>query len=882
MSNPVKTTCPYCGVGCGILATPHVDGSVTIQGDPDHPANFGRLCSKGTALGETLSMEGRLLTPEIGGHSVDWETAIDTVAHCLSSTIEEHGPDAVALYVSGQLLTEDYYVANKLMKGFIGSANIDTNSRLCMSSAVAAHKRAFGSDTVACQYRDIDHADLITLVGSNTAWCHPVLYQRIVKAKTENPSLQVVVIDPRTTATTEIADLHLPVSPGSDGYLFSGLLSHLSQQGKEDHEFLHHHCEGQEETLQKASETCGSIDQVAQLCGIHPDQLTTFYNLFSQTEKCLTLFSQGINQSTSGTDKGNAIINCHLLTGRIGKPGMGPFSITGQPNAMGGREVGGLSNQLAAHMEIENPEHHSLVSEFWGSNNLPTRPGLKAVDLFNAIEDGTIKTVWIIGTNPVVSLPDSERIKQILQQCELVIVSDCMSSTDSVDLAHIKLPATTWGEKSGTVTNSERRISRQRPFMNPPGEARPDWMIITQVAQKMGYRDDFNYQNPAQIFREHAALTTYKNGGQRDLNLGEMKNLSDPAYEHLAPTQWPMGEKRPFSDGQFYTSSGKAQLIPVTPAQSETALSRDYPFILNTGRTRDQWHTMTRSGKSPRLGSHAEAPYVEITREDAQEYDIQENELVTISTSRHHVIVQTRITDGQHGQLFAPFHWSDHNSNQARINTLVAAHTDSISGQPAFKQSAVSIRPYHPKWRGFLLSRRALPISECGYWSRSRSKGVWRHQIAGMEPKEDWAQLARNWCCAEQDQVHWVEYLDSAHNQYRAARIVNGQLDTCLYIGTSESLPDHDWIESAFLKPKLELEERTALLSGKSLQSGADKGATICACFGVGKREIEALIVEKQITTVEEITAHLRAGGNCGSCLPELKKLLLTEREIPK
>ncbi|MFZ4700380.1 MAG: molybdopterin-dependent oxidoreductase, partial [Candidatus Methylumidiphilus sp.] len=417
-----KTTCPYCGVGCGILATAQDGGTVQIQGDPDHPANYGMLCSKGSALGETVGLEGRLLHPEIGGRKVGWDEALDTVANRFMQTIAEHGPDAVAFYVSGQLLTEDYYVANKLMKGFIGSGNIDTNSRLCMSSSVAGHKRAFGEDIVPGCYEDLELADLLVLVGSNTAWCHPVLYRRIAKAKEDRPGMKIVVIDPRRTAACELADLHLPLKPGSDVALFNGLLHHLRRNDRLDFDFMENHVSGFAQALALAAEGSPSIPATASACGLGEAGVAQFFQWFHGTEKTVTAWSQGVNQSSSGTDKVNAIINVHLATGRIGKPGMGPFSLTGQPNAMGGREVGGMANQLAAHMDFDNASHHEIVSEFWNAPNLASRPGLKAVELFQAIGEGRIKALWITATNPVVSLPDSNAVRRALASCEFVVV----------------------------------------------------------------------------------------------------------------------------------------------------------------------------------------------------------------------------------------------------------------------------------------------------------------------------------------------------------------------------------------------------------------------------------------------------------------------------
>jgi len=468
-SSIVKTTCPYCGVGCGVDAKLENGNLIAVSGTTDHPANYGKLCVKGSSLHETVDHEGRMLTPMLHGQPTDWDTSLAYVSDKIKAIVAEHGPDAFAFYVSGQILTEDYYVANKLIKGFIGTANIDTNSRLCMASAVVAHKRAFGTDTVPGNYDDLNHADLVILTGSNLAWAHPIVYQRLANAKKQNPSLQVVVIDPRKTASCDISDLHLPLKPGSDAFLFNGLAHHLIAHNKLDDSFLANHCNGLEAIQQAVIDQ--TSQQTAQDCDLTEDQINHFYSLFANNERVVTLFSQGINQSSSGVDKGNAIINCHLLTGKIGKPGSAPFSITGQPNAMGGREVGGLANQLAAHMDFKKPEHIDRVARFWNATNMAKNEGLKAVDMFDAVADGRIKAIWIMATNPVVSMPDADRIKAALQSCDLVIVSDSQAMTDTSQYADVCFPATTWAEKDGTVTNSERFISRQRGYLLPPGDA---------------------------------------------------------------------------------------------------------------------------------------------------------------------------------------------------------------------------------------------------------------------------------------------------------------------------------------------------------------------------------------------------------------------------
>ncbi len=613
--NWTRTTCPYCGVGCGVLARAKDDGNAEIEGDPEHPANFGRLCSKGSALGETLSLDGRLLHPIVDGVETGWDEALDRVAARFSATIAAHGPDSVALYVSGQLLIEDYYVANKLMKGFVGSANIDTNSRLCMASSVAGHRRAFGSDTVPGVYADIEEADLVVLVGSNLAWCHPVLFQRLLAAR-DKRGTTIVAIDPRATATTEAADLHLPIAPGADVALFSGLLAHLAESGRIDRRYVAQHTVGFEAALAEARGF--DLAATARTTELDADALKNFFDLFARTERVVTVYSQGVNQSSAGTDKVNAILNCHLATGRIGRPGMGPFSVTGQPNAMGGREVGGLANMLAAHMEIENPRHRRIVQDFWASPAIASRPGLKAVDLFRAVEDGRVKALWIMGTNPADSLPDADRVRAAIRNCPFVVVSDVCRRTDTTTLADVLLPSAAWGEKDGTVTNSERRMSRQRAFLSLPGEALPDWRQIAEVATRMGFGDAFAYRSPSEILGEYVALTATENDGRRDLDLGGLADISDADYAALAPFLWPRrageapAETRFFADGRFYHADGKARFV-ATPFRAPAAqTSACFPFILNTGRIRDQWHTMTRTAKAPRLMAHIGEPFVEI------------------------------------------------------------------------------------------------------------------------------------------------------------------------------------------------------------------------------------------------------------------------------
>ncbi|WP_301387354.1 molybdopterin-dependent oxidoreductase, partial [Thalassolituus sp. UBA2590] len=560
----VQTTCPYCGVGCGVDISGTQEDIAPVAGMKSHPANFGRLCVKGSALHDTLGHADRLLHPTMNGQTTDWDTALNLVADKIRQVISTHGPEAVAFYGSGQLLTEDYYVANKLMKGFIGSANMDTNSRLCMASAVASYKRSIGSDTVPGCYEDLEQADLLVITGSNAAWAHPILFQRMAAAKKARPDMKVVVIDPRKTATCDIADLHLPIKPGSDTTLFNALLTYLHQQNALDTHFIEQCSENISAALDAASQAAADFSSLADITDVSQQDLETFFAWFRDMPKTVTFYSQGVNQSVDGTDKANSIINLPLATGRIGKPGACPFSITGQPNAMGGREVGGLANQLAAHMDF-SPADRDRVRRFWQSPRIAEKPGLKAVDLFNEVKSGKIKFLWVMSTNPLVSMPDADDVKEAMKHCELVVVSDCMANTDTTAAAHVLLPAASWGEKNGTVTNSERRISRQRGFLPPPGEARPDWWIITQVARRLGFGKEFPYEHPADIFDEHARLSMFENKGTRDFDLSGLTNMSREQYDALAPVQWPVNDKYPsgrarfYDDGYFYTESGKAK-----------------------------------------------------------------------------------------------------------------------------------------------------------------------------------------------------------------------------------------------------------------------------------------------------------------------------------
>ncbi|MFA5901256.1 MAG: molybdopterin-dependent oxidoreductase [Hyphomicrobium sp.] len=875
----IKTTCPYCGVGCGVIAERSGAGEVSVRGDPEHPANFGRLCSKGSALAETIGLEDRLLYPEIQGARTGWNDALDLVAERFNDTIRAHGPDSVAFYVSGQLLTEDYYVANKLMKGFVGSANIDTNSRLCMASSVAGHRRAFGADTVPGCYEDLELADLVVLVGTNLAWCHPVLYQRIAAAKEKRPQMKVVLIDPRRTATADIADLHLAIKPDGDVPLFLGLLRHLARTRTIDRSYIKQHTSGFSEAL-RATETLDAY-ALARLTGISAPALEEFFTLFAATERTVSIYSQGVNQSAAGTDKVNAIINCHLATGRIGRPGMGPFSVTGQPNAMGGREVGGLANMLAAHMAIEDAADRERVQRFWRAPTIAQHSGLKAVDMFRAVGDGRIKALWIMATNPVVSMPDAENVAAAIRACPFVVVTDVTACTDTAGFAHVLLPATAWGEKDGTVTNSERRISRQRSFLQSPGDARPDWWIVSEVARRMGHGAAFAYADPAEIFAEHAALSAFENCGTRDFDIGACTAIDAAGYEDLAPFQWPSAigrtpEQRMFAEGRFYTGDGKARFVSVEAVAPERS-TPGFPLTLNTGRVRDHWHTMTRTGKSSRLSQHYAEPFVEIHPEDAARHHVGDADIVRVSTGLDAILVRALITPRQPiGSIFVPMHWNDQFASRARVDVLIAGIADPHSGQPALKNVPARIERFVAETYGFAVLRRKPVSIDAAYWAIAKCNGGWRVEMAFTAGRADWTEFVRRLVGGEGDVV---AYHDRQTGRMRFACYDDGNLTGTVFLAPEPVAVAREWAISQLGPPDMTSLKRSAVLAGRPGAGAADRGATVCACFGVGANEI-ATAVTRGCSTVAAVGNATQAGTNCGSCRAEIGNIIERQRAM--
>jgi assimilatory nitrate reductase catalytic subunit len=734
-----------------------------------------------------------------------------------------------------------------------------------MASTVAGHRRAFGADTVPGTYEDLEEADLVILVGSNLAWCHPVLHQRLAAAREARPALRVVVVDPRRTATCDLADLHLKLRADSDAALFGWLLAGTEAQGALDAAYVAAHVAGLPEALHAAR--AWDRARTAAACGLDPAELDALLRLWLRTERTVTIFSQGVNQSACGTDKVNAILNCHLATGRIGRPGTGPFSVTGQPNAMGGREVGGLANMLAAHLDLENPAHRAAVQAFWRSPTIASRPGLKAVDMFRAAADGRIKALWILATNPAASLPEADAVAAALDACPFVVVSDVTARTDTAARADVLLPAAGWGEKSGTVTNSERRISRQRAFLPAPGQARPDWWALAEIGKRLGWRQAFAFPGPADIFREHAALSARAAALGRAFDIGPLASLDDAAYEALPPTRWPVGgPARLFADGGFPTPDRRARMLPVA------APTPDAPSLrLNTGRIRDQWHTMTRTGRAPRLAQHIAEPFAEIHPADADARGIAPAELVTLAAGGARAILRALVTDRvAEGTVFAPMHWTAETASAARIGALIPGLTDPHSGQPALKDAPVELARYPAAWHGFAVSR-ARPEAAAAYWARARIDRGWRVELADAAEPADWDAWARAAFAAPAAEL--VAWTDAARRRRRMALVEDGAVVAALF-----TAPEPVELARTHVAAAFGTAGAADLLAGRPGAATPDGGPIVCACFDVGLNTIAQAIATGRATTLAEVEASLRAGTNCGSCRPEIGALLARAR----
>ena len=699
LKNVNKSTCSYCGVGCGVEVKVNAQGSVSVKGDTTHPVNEGMLCSKGMNLHHVVNEKSdRILYPHMRWSKshpmvrVDWETAMTRAAKVFKSIIQKYGPDSVAFYVSGQCLTEEYYIANKLVKGFLGTNNIDTNSRLCMSSAVAGYKKAFGEDAVPVAYEDIELADLFLIAGANPAWCHPILYRRLEKHRESNPKVKVIVVDPRKTDTAVGADLHLQIFPGTDVTLFNSIAKRLIETGAIDREFISNHTDGYFDLLNALSKV--DFDEASEICQIPVEEIYKAAEMIADAKGFITMWTMGLNQSVNGVDKNLSLLNLSILTGHIGKPGSGPFSLTGQPNAMGGREVGGLANMLAVHKELTNENHRKEVAEFWKVDQINPNPGLTATEIFKSICDDNVKAVWIICTNPVVSLPNVTEVEKALSKARFVVVQDISYKSDTVPYADLLLPAAGWLEKEGVMTNSERRLSFLPKIIDPPGEARPDTEILCDFARHMGFHG-FDFPSVADIFSEYTQMTV---GTNIEISMLNHKRLADEGT-----FQWPVkndcinGTSRLFTNHKFYTDNGRAKIVPPAVPLRNEGKNEDFPFVLTTGRIRDQWHTMTKTGKVSRLNAHIPSAVVDIHPDDAKLYQINQFDIIEVFSQFGKVRVKANLTETiKKGVLFLPMHWGKIlNSDLHRANNLTTNKIDPISKEPDFKYTPVNVRRYN-------------------------------------------------------------------------------------------------------------------------------------------------------------------------------------------
>lgn len=863
MQGCTQTTCPYCGVGCGVEVKQQ-----EMVGDVTHPANQGALCVKGAALAESLRMPTRLLYPQLSGQQVSWSHASEWIAEQFFQAMQQHGADSVAMYVSGQLLTEDYYVANKLMKGYVGSANIDTNSRLCMSSAVAAHVRAFGEDVVPVSYDDLEHAELIVICGANTAWTHPVLFRRIQQVRERKPNVKLVVIDPRKTVTAEQADLHLALANDSDVALFNGLLRYAIDQQKLDDAFIEAHTQGFKALLEVVMQEKYQLPDVASRCGLSIEALSTFYRWFVTSQASMTLFCQGVNQAQNGVDKGNAIINAHLATGQIGERGAGPFSLTGQPNAMGGREVGGLANQLAVHRGFDPNSIHA-VHQFWQSPRIAEKPGLKAVELFDALARGEIKVLWIIATNPVVSMPDNQAVREALADCPCVIVSDITADSDVAQYADLLLPAAGWGEKQGMVTNSERRLSRQRRFLSPPGEAKADWQAVCDVGSllcaKLGAKDGFAFDSEAAVFREFAALSGINRDSPLKFDLSAYQTMSDEDYQNWAPTQW--GGESPYRNKQFSYPDGKARFIAVEQGATGTNVENQAGlWWLNTGRQRDQWHTMTRTGHIEKLSGSEVEPTVYLNALSAQRLEVTNGEFLSLRhAERDHALLAKVAVDESLslGQLFMSMHWAGVYAGGSQVNAAVCAEVDPISGQPAFKSSLVRASKANIATFGLYIGKNPPPVTSAYRAYQHQDKvGIWR--FASEEPIS-------------------LEVLSRSNSKYVTWQLPQGWIGIEIAAESLSTGLTEGKVESILLSSPTPLNadyQALSVLIGQPVQWQALMQAAfatrvsqlVCSCLRVTDVQIEQAIAKQGVSNLVQLQSQLKCGTNCGSCVPQLKQ----------
>ena len=925
----IRSTCPYCGVGCGVIIDSEAGRITGVRGDPDHPANRGRLCTKGSTLHLTaaphLAAQGRALQPlrrAARGEPfapVAWDAALDEVADRFAATVQQHGPDAVGLYLSGQLLTEDYYVFNKLAKGLIGTNNVDTNSRLCMSSAVAGYKLSLGADAPPACYDDLALAQTVLITGSNMAWAHPVLFRRLEDARAANPAQKWIVIDPRRTETAASADLHLQLLPGTDVVLHHALLHLMLWEGLSDAAYIAAHTSGFEALRDRVREFTPA--HAAKVCGLQAEQIVTAARWFAGREgvaaggarrPSLSLWCQGLNQSSSGTDNNSTLINLHLATGQIGRPGAGPLSLTGQPNAMGGREVGGLANLLSAHRDLANPAHRAEVAALWGVPEVPAKLGKRALEMFQAAADGEIKALWIACTNPAQSLPDQATVRRALERAEFVVLQEAYVNTATAADADLLLPAPSWGEKEGTVTNSERCISRVRAAVPPPGAARADWAIAVAVAQRLerwlaparvaglAGRSMFDYATPEAVWNEH-----------RESTRGRDLDITGLSYAGLAeqPQQWPMasgaaqGSERLYTDGRFATADGRARFV--APAWRGPAEPRDarYPVSLNTGRLRDQWHGMSRTGTLGRLFAHGGEPQLQLHPQELQRRHWTEGELVRISSRRGSLVLPVAAsTELAPAQAFIAMHWGPEFVSGDGVNALTSPAVCPQSQQPELKHAAVRLERAALPWQisaaVWLPADQALArretlrafFAEFGYahcvpFGRE-ADGLGAGQggdrlglrfRAALPAAAAETLIQRLQATLGLSGRPLLRYADRRSGQQRIIALAeDGTLDGFLLAG--------DIAADGWLLPLLQQCQPAAQLGRALLTAGAQPpqrlppaSRQVCACHDVSEARIQAALAEGRGDAAERLKGlqqNLRCGTDCGSCLPALRSLV--------
>jgi assimilatory nitrate reductase catalytic subunit len=895
----VRSICCYCGVGCGVLIE-HDAGTIRgVVGDPEHPANFGRLCTKGSTLHLTRLMTTRALHPELRlrrgepRQKVNWETALEHTADRFADIIRSNGPDAVAFYVSGQLLTEDYYVFAKLARALIGTNNIDSNSRLCMSSAVSSYHRTLGADAPPACYEDLDCADCVLIAGSNAAHAHPILFRRLLDARVSNPGRKLIVVDPRVTDTAAAADLHLQIEPGTDTILLGAMLHVLIWDGLTDRRFIADHTSGFDAAREAVRELTPAA--AAGVCGVAADDIVKAARWFGQAQAALSLWCQGLNQSHHGSDNGAALIHLHLATGQIGRPGAGPLSLTGQPNAMGGREVGAMATLLNGHRDLSNAEHREQLARLWGVDAVPAAPGKTAVEMFDAVRRGAIKALWIACTNPAQSLPDQARVREALAAADIVVLQEAYADTETAAFADVLLPAATWGEKQGTVTNSERRICLAHAAVPPPGEARPDWAIASdfarRLARRLGRRPDapgFDFATPEHVFNEHVATTV-----GRDLDIG---GLDHRTLDTSGPQQWPMpqgataGRSRLYTDQRFATADARARFVPIQLATTAEHTDARYPHHLNTGRLRDQWHGMSRTGKLARLMNHAEFPAAAMHPADLERRGLKAGDLVNLVSRRGDVVLPIAADAGlKPGHVFVPMHWGRRRLSHAGVNELLAPVLDPHSKQPELKHSAIAIGPVALPWRGLLLRQaRGLDAAEQALaWDSALAPLLDRFAYASLTlagrdaplltlhlaaceapaPELTAALMAASGLDAPS-----LHYDDPGRNIHKQALVEEGRLVGIALFGETAA---GQWLRAAMLSEQAVEPLRRWLFAPVAAVPLpiAVRGRLVCACHDVSTDAI-ARAIDSGDSTLETLQDRLKCGTGCGACVPELTRML--------